>query len=342
MSNVGKGMFARLLLVRLLFLLVGFFVILPTWAAEGDAVGVSQDDAGNEALDYIAIIDGEKIAIAEYISALRRGMKERFYHGTIPEEERKKYYKEVADELIERFLLVREARNRKIQPDMEAVNETIKRYDDRFKDDADWAAAREEILSRIRKKLEDDSLLIRLEEQVKDIANPTDAQLEEFYTANEELFTTPERVRVSVILLRVDPSSGGDVWKQARVEAAAIVDRLNAGADFEELARIHSSDDSAQNGGDMGYVHTGMLGVNAQKVLDIMEPGETSAPVVMLDGVAVFRLDERVVAKLNPLEAVKERAKKLYMRDKGEEAWANLLTKLRSESKVIVNDAPWQ
>ncbi len=317
-------------------------MILPTWAAEGDAVGVSQDDAGNEALDYIAIIDGEKIAIAEYISALRRGMKERFYHGTIPEEERKKYYKEVADELIERFLLVREARNRKIQPDMEAVNETIKRYDDRFKDDADWAAAREEILSRIRKKLEDDSLLIRLEEQVKDIANPTDAQLEEFYTANEELFTTPERVRVSVILLRVDPSSGGDVWKQARVEAAAIVDRLNAGADFEELARIHSSDDSAQNGGDMGYVHTGMLGVNAQKVLDIMEPGETSAPVVMLDGVAVFRLDERVVAKLNPLEAVKERAKKLYMRDKGEEAWANLLTKLRSESKVIVNDAPWQ
>lgn len=323
--------------------MAGLLLAVPAFAAD-----VAKDEApapaesGEKQLDYLAIIDGEKLSIAEYVSALRSGMQKRFYHGKIPEEERKEYYKEVADKLIKRFLLVREAKHLNIQPDVEAVDAAVKRYDEKFQDNPEWAAAREEVLAQLREKLEDDSLLLRLEEQVRDVKKPSRQELEAFYAANKNLFTTPERIRVSLILLRVDPASTSAVWQQAREEASAIVDRLNKGADFGELARIHSSDESARNGGDMGFVHSGMLGVSAQKVLDIMEPGETSAPVVMLEGVSIFRLDERVEPKLNSFDAVKGRAEELYLRDKGEKAWEDLYTELHSKAKIEINDAPWR
>jgi len=334
---VGKGMFARL---RFL-LLVSVFAAVPVFAAETDAEP-SQEGGEEEALSYLAIIDGEEIPIGEYVSALRRGMQQRFYHGSIPEEERKVFFKEVADELIQRFLLVREARRRNIKPDADAVEAAVKRYDEKFQEDSEWATARDEVLPQLRSKLEADSLVLRLEEQVKAVDKPTESELEEFYASNKDLFTTPERIKVSLILLRVDPSSSSEVWQQAREEASAIVDRLSKGADFAELARIHSSDDSAQNGGDMGYVHVGMLGENAQKVLDIMEAGEISAPVIMLEGIAIFRLDDRINPKLNPLEVVRERAEKLYMREMGEKAWEGLIAELRSKAKIKVNDTSWR
>ncbi len=329
---------------RVLFLLlVWVFATSSALAADADVdAKATQEKDGEERLSYLAIIDGEEIPIGEYVSALRRGMQERFYHGTIPEEEKKKFYKEVADDLIQRFLLVREARRRNIQPDADAVEAAVTRYDEKFQEDPDWAAARENVLPRMRSKLEADSLVLRLEEQVKAVERPTEKEVKEFYESNKALFTTPERVKVSLILLRVDPASTGEVWQQASEEASAIVARLTKGADFAELARIHSSDDSAQNGGDMGYTHSGMLGDAAQKVLDIMEIGDISAPVMMLEGVAIFRLDDRITPELNSFDAVRERAEQLYMREMGDKAWESLVGELRSRAKIEVNDTPWR
>jgi len=83
----------------------------------------------------------------------------------------------------------------------------------------------------------------------------------------------------------------------------------------------------------MGFVHLGMLGENAEKVLAIMEPGEVSAPVVLLEGVSIFRLEERTPPALNVFDSVKERAQRLYQREKGEEAWKVLLQRLHADAK---------
>jgi hypothetical protein len=328
----------------------GLFVVLVSWAA----TAVAADSAPNPQtetqqkqkqapkLDYIAIVGGEKISLVDYISALRRGMRKRFYHGKIPEDELKTFRKEVAEELVERQLKIQEAKRRGIKPDAAAVEKGVKGYDERFKDDPEWAKAREQVLAQVRVKLQGDSLAQKLDEAVHKVSTPSEAEIKAYYEAHPDLFTTPERERVSLILLRVDPSSPGEAWKEAGEEATDIVERLNKGADFAELARIHSSDESAQNGGDMGFVHAGMLGENAQQVLAIMEPGEISAPVVMLEGIAIFRLDERTKPQLNDFASVKDRAEKLLMREKGEQDWKALLSKLHKDTKVEINDAPWR
>ena len=292
--------------------------------------------------NYIAIVNDEKIGMAQYIRALRKGVRERFYHGKTPEGELKKYRKEVAEQLVARTLVIQEAKRRGLKPDSAVVSKAIEAFDKRFTDDPEWAKARDEVLKQLKEKLEGDSLAESLEKQVRVISAPDDTMLRNYYEQHKDLFTTPERVRVSLILLKVDPSSGSPVWQQASKEANDILGRINKGTDFADMARIHSSDESAQNGGDMGYAHSGMLGDNAQKVLDIMEPGEVSSPVILLEGVALFRLEDRVKSVLNPLKAVRERAIKLYQRDKSEQAWKDLGVKLQARAKIKYNDASWK
>ena len=293
-------------------------------------------------LDYIAIVGDERISLTHYVGALRKGMRERFYHGKIPKEKLRKFRKEVAEKLVDRQLSIQEARRRGIKPDMAEIRKEVAKFDQKFKKDPQWQKERVVVLKQYEERLKGDSLAKQLEKQVRSIPAPTDDQLRAYYNQHKDLFTTPKRVHVHLILLKVDPSSPSAVWKQAREEANDILSRIKKGSDFEDLARIHSSDSSAQNGGDMGYIHAGMLGENAQKVLDILEPGEVSAPVILLEGVALFRLDDRQKPELNPLKSVRERAAQLYIRDQSDRAWKDLIAKLRKNTKIVYNDAPWR
>jgi peptidylprolyl isomerase len=340
----GKRMFMSRVVV---LLCCGFFFLAGgAFAApqQAEKMPAKKEVAKKEkrALDYIAIVNGQKVSMPQYISALRRGIRDRFYHGKVEEEEARKFRKEVAEELVERALLVQEAKRRNLKPDADKVEASVQAFDAKFKDDPEWAKARDKVLPELRDKLNDDSLAKVIKRDVLSVKVPKQAELKKYYAEHNDLFTTPARNRVSLILLRVDPSSSSEVWKQASDEASSIVERINAGSDFAELARIHSSDKSAANGGDMGFVHLGMLGENAEKILSIMEPGEVSAPVVLLEGVSIFRLEERTTPTLNAFDSVKERAQKLYQREKAEAAWKALLASLHSRAKVIINDAPWR
>ena len=329
------------------------FLPLLSLAATGGAVEQGKKPASEPAsqekqkqvlkgLDYIAIVGGEKVGMGQYIRALRKGVRERFYHGKTPEGELKKYRQEVAEQLVARLLFIQEAKRRGIKPDSAAVKKAVEALDAKYKDDPEWSKARKEVLKQFKEKLQGDSLAELLEKQVRIVPTPNEADLRNYYKEHKDLFTTPERVHVSLILLKVDPSSGSAVWKQASKEANDILGRIKKGADFADMARIHSSDGSAQNGGDMGFSHSGMLGDSAQKVLNFMEPGEVSSPVILLEGIALFRLEDRVKSVLNPLKSVKDRAIKLYKRDKGGQAWKELGAKLQAKTKIEYTDVSWR
>ena len=163
---------------------------------------------------------------------------------------------------------------------------------------------------------------------------PSDAEVRSYYDANQEQFTEPRRQRISLILLKVDPSSSSKVWQSAMEEGAGLVEKLRSGADFGELARLHSGDLSAQKGGDMGYLHDGMLTEQAEAEIAKLAVGEISEPIRMLEGIAIFRVDERTEARLLPFDAVRERAGELAHRARSEAAWTEFKQELRETTPV--------
>lgn len=312
-------------------------------AAEGPGTAATTRDAGassQQAMDgTFAVVGGEKISIEEYQANLRVSYRQRFFHGTIPDDEMKAFRRNVADSMIDNVLLRQEAERRGIKPDAKWVAGRVKQYEKRYGDSEDWKKQHDQIVASLRKKFDELSLLSQLEHRIKDVPEPDPADVRAYYRHHPDKFTTPEALRVSMILLTVDPSSPSSAWKDAIAKAEDLVKRIRGGDDFERLAYKYSGDASSQQGGDLGFIHKGMLSKDAQQVIDAMKVGAVSDPVQLLRGIAVFRLDERKPAALNDFDTVKKRAKGLLVRERANQAWQALRDELRKKTPFTVNDA---
>ncbi len=284
-----------------------------------------------------ASVGNTVITAREYEAALVAAMRQRFYHRQVPEAEVAAFRREVADRLINRVLLLEEVRRRGIQPDHAKVRKIVLGYEARYRDSPKWKDSRDRMLPTLTRELEQANRLELLESAVRNVALPPEPELRRYYGAHRDLFTEPEQVRLSVIVLRVDPSSPKIAWEKAQEEAATIRARIAAGADFASLARLHSTDRSAENGGDMGYLHEGMLPEALNGSFGTLKPGELSQPVRVLEGYAVFRMEDRRPRRKRAFEDVKQRAGQLWQREEGERRWTALIDKLRSGAAIKID-----
>jgi parvulin-like peptidyl-prolyl isomerase len=192
---------------------------------------------------------------------------------------------------------------------------------------------------QIRRQLEEISLREQLETAVKSAPVATPDKLHDYYAAHPDKFTEPERLRASIILLGVDPSSTRETWQMAQQRGTELHAELLAGADFAALARRHSTDPTAENGGDMGYLHQGMLAENVHAALQSLAPGGLTPPLRVLEGVAVLRLDERHPARHLPYPEVQARVAALWADDAGLQARQALLERLRGAAEIVIDEA---
>ena len=145
---------------------------------------------------------------------------------------------------------------------------------------------------------------------------------------------------MSVILLKVDPAATKLVRDSAREEGRKLRERIGSGADFADLARAHSGDDSAAKGGDLGYLHRGMLAESIHAQIDALKADEVSMSFDVLEGVAIFKLHKRTQPELRSFDAVSTRALDLLKREQSDKAWKNFVAGLRSAA-VVEMDPSW-
>lgn len=287
--------------------------------------------------DIFATVNGKDIPVLEYENAFAAHVRQKFYHREIPAGQLDEARRDVKDKVVQRVLLLEEAERRGIVPDNEYVEKTIAGYDQRYADSAAWKENRDKMLPGLKKQLGEQNLLARLEQQVRTVPDPSEAEVKAYYDAHPNLFTEPEKLRLSAILLAVDPSSTSAVWQATRDEAQAIYRRLAAGADFAEASRLHSNSKYAETGGDMGYLHRGMVPEPLQERIDKFELGKVNEPIDTLEGVAIFRLDERVVPKKREFADVAQRARELLVRERQEQAWKDLLDKRTASADIKIH-----
>ena len=303
------------------------------------ALAVSACAASPAQSQNFASVDGTVISAAEFDAAFGAAARQKFYHREVPEAQMDEFRREVAQNLIDRVLLKAEVSRRGMTPDAEKVRGEIAQYDRRYGAGSRWQQNREAMLPPLERMLGEREMLERLQSQVREAPAPDAAAVKTYYETHPALFTEPEQTRLSTILLKVDPSSPKAVWSAAEDEARAIRKRILAGQDFADAARMHSGDGSAAKGGDLGYLHQGMLPEGLQGSLAAMQPGGLSEPVRVLEGVALFRLAERRPARLRTLEEAKERAAQLWRRDEGERRWQAFLAKLRAGAEIRIDTA---
>lgn len=325
--------------LRIALVAAAVVVSSATFAAESP--GHPPVGAQNAGPAIFATVNGKPITVAEFDAAARESYRRKFYHGQPPENEVNDMMREVGQGLIDRILLAAEVERQKVQPDRAAVDKELAGYEQRYGTSPQWQAQREATLPKIREYLETQSRLAKLEAKVRDVPAPKDKALRAYYAENKSLFTEPEKIRVSLITFRVDPSSPTSVWESTRKVADKVREEIVAGEDFADAAREHSSDESAAKGGDMGYLHRGMLTEDVHLAIDKMKVGEISPAIRSLEGFVLVKLTDRTESKLRSFDDVKPRAAELWRRAEAERAWQAYLGKIRKAAKVKV-EAPFQ
>lgn len=317
-------------MARMMRSLVGLaaaaLLIAPScWA--GDTLNDSPETA-------FAVVDGAVISTQQFETALAATIRQKFYHRKPPEDQLPALQREVADGLVNRLLLIREADRRGIRADEKQVRAETAIYERRYLDQPQWQENRAQILPALTRVLEEQSVVAQLEAATRAVSLPAEAELRAYYESHPELFTQPEQLRLSMILLKIDPSASASEREQVLERAQDLAKQLAIGADFAALARQYSGDRSAAEGGDMGYRHRGTLPQGIETVIDQMAPGAISEPLRLLEGIAIFRLAERRPAQLSTLEAVQRNVAELWAREQGETQWRALNARLRDGAEI--------
>ena len=137
---------------------------------------------------------------------------------------------------------------------------------------------------------------------IRDRITVSPQDIQNSYEDNEQQYSTPEQVRASHILLKTDGKNEADVKKLAEDLAA----KAKAGANFADLAKKHSQDESnAGKGGDLDFFGRGQMVPEFDQVAFSLEPGQVSDAFKTSFGYHVVKLAEKRPATKRSLEEVR-------------------------------------
>ena len=127
--------------------------------------------------------------------------------------------------------------------------------------------------------------------------------LRSLYDDDKEIFTNPEQRSAQHILV------------EERELAESLLEEIQQGADFSELARIHSIDTSTKDsGGDLGYFERDIMVPEFDKVVFEMDIGELSEVVETDYGFHIIKLTEVQPENIKSFEESREQLASLHQK----------------------------
>ena len=144
------------------------------------------------------------------------------------------------------------------------------------------------------------------------------------------------QTRARHILLR----TGRDLSETvARSRLLAYKQRVQAGADFSDLARQFSQDGSASAGGDLGWASPGQFVPEFEEVLARLRPGQISDPLISRFGAHLIQLLERREVPLSIREQ-REMVRTQLREKKIEELYSAWVEELRGRAYIELRNPP--
>jgi parvulin-like peptidyl-prolyl isomerase len=285
------------------------------------AVGCSpsqpQGDAFKKA-EILALVNNEPITMDELEN-------NPIPYRTSTAEEIKNLKQNIFQQLMERKLLLQEARRRGLRAGSEEVKREIKLSAGAFSltelrrflqgqgsDVTEWESRLSEEL--LIKKL--------LDEAGKSAGQPSKRELRAYYEGHMGEFREPAKVHVRHILVKTE--------KQARI----LLTVLKQGVDFKSLSRKKSISPDRENGGDWGLCAERDLPEEFSSIIFGLALGEVSPPVKSAYGAHLFFVEDRQKARVVRFDAAREGIHLKLMEEKRAKAVENMLSELKKNANV--------
>ncbi len=176
---------------------------------------------------------------------------------------------------------------------------------------------------------------LRLEQLAAQVV-PTEADLRKQYDENNAMYVREESRRARSIIIGVNE---GDDDAAALKKAEAVVAEARAGKDFAELARKNSTDATAAQGGELGFVTRDQFqDKSIADTLFTMNVGDVSAPLKTQFGYHILKLEEIQAQEVRPFEEVRAELDSNYRTAHSADLFGEREEQIRSQIEKGNND----
>jgi foldase protein PrsA len=172
-----------------------------------------------------------------------------------------------------------------------------------------------------------------VEQAVSEVAEPTEAEIEQHFNGHKDEYAQGERVLAQHILITPD----GDTQTskdEARAKIAAIRERVAGGKSFADEAAAHSMCPSGKEGGSLGWFSRGMMVPEFDQAAFSMGVGEVSGIIETQFGYHIIYKADHEAAGETDFDQVRDKIRDFLRHARRGEAMAAYVEELKAKAKI--------
>jgi peptidyl-prolyl cis-trans isomerase SurA len=156
-------------------------------------------------------------------------------------------------------------------------------------------------------------------------------KIEDYYNAHKTNYAVADQVKLRMIVL--NKPAGGDKGETKQL-AQDIVTKIDEGASFEEMARIHSDGSQRAVGGDWNWVERPVLRPELATAAFALKKGTHSGPVELPESVYVLLVEDMRPSHVKPLAEVRDEIEKNLLVQERNRLQKKWIERLKAKSFV--------
>ena len=251
-----------------------------------------------DAIDRIvAIVNDDVITLLELeleLDVIKQQLRQR--QTPLPPED--VLQKQVLDRLVVRHIQLQRAEKRLLKIDDETLNKAIENIASQnglgineFRRALESSGMN---YQDYRARVRDEMVIGRLQQrEVRRKITVTDQEIEDFLANRDLQIGANEEYRLQHILLVVPEAAAPERIQEVKLKAQQLLDSLNAGEDFAQLAIAQSDGQQALNGGDLGWRKFAEIPTLFSGLVKNMEQGDISNLIRSPSGFHIIKLAEK-------------------------------------------------
>lgn len=275
-----------------------------------------------------AKVNGKKISLEDFNQELQRLNLDSEMPYMESEDQLKTLKKELLLLMIDKELLVQEAKNKGITIGPEDLEVSLKDISKGYP--AGKFSVEEYLNDPAYKKWRSfflQGLLINrlIKQEIEPAIHVTDEEVRSFFLSHRQDFDREREFRARQIVV------------ESEMDAREILKFLRDGHDFAELAKERSLSPDREKGGDLGFFGLGQMPPEFDEVIVQLKKGEISDVVQSDYGYHIFQLMEIREPKEALWEEAKPKIEQILLAKKRDRAFHDWLFDLRSRSNIKIN-----
>jgi peptidyl-prolyl cis-trans isomerase SurA len=265
--------------------------------------------------------------------------------------------KDLLRDLIDQQLLIQKGQDLGVNVDADVIkklDQLRQQMNAKSMEDLEKAAAEQGVSFEDFKQNMKNNMITQqvIGKEVSSRIQVTKAEEQAFYEAHKSEMDQPEQVQLSEILVAIEAPKSPEAKEgdkkdalgepdpaavaAAEAKAKALLEEINKGEHFEEVAKKSSNGPTAAQGGELGMFKRGVLAKALEDKTFAMKVGEVSEPIRTKQGFVILKVTGHTDGGIQPFDKVEEQIHETLYYQKLQPNLRQYLTKLREDAYIDI------